>query len=236
MVRIVEPKNKHCLIAISYVVALLIVTFYAATAFAAVTAGTVTYLSGPLFARKADGSMKTLSKNSVVEQGDTLITEKRTYARIKFNDNSEVTLRPESQFKIEAFSYDQAKPKEDKAFFELVKGGLRALTGHVGKRGDPDSYRIKTPPAVIGIRGTIFEVKICAGNCGALADGIYFFVPEGTITVSNTSGSQTVGVGQYAYAKNINLAPVLLPRNPGIDFTLPKNVQTTGSNGGCMVR
>ena len=206
-----ESKHKHCLIAISYAVALLIVTFCAATAFAAITAGTVSYLSGPLFARKADGSMKTLAKNSVVEQGDTLITEKRTYARIKFNDNGEVTLRPESQFKIEAFSYNQDKPKEDKAFFELVKGGLRALSGHVGKRGDPDSYKMKTPPAVIGIRGTIFEVKICAGNCGGLADGIYFFVPEGSIAVSNASGSQTVGVGQYAYAKDINSAPVLLP-------------------------
>ena len=238
-----ESKHKHCLIAISYLVALLIVTFYAATAFAAVAAGTVTYLSGPLFARKADGSMKTLDKNSVVEQGDTLVTEKRTYARIKFNDSSEVTLRPESQFKIEAFSYNQDKPKEDKAFFELVKGGLRALSGHVGKRGDPDSYKMKTPPAVIGIRGTIFEVKICAGNyggladgnCGELADGIYFFVPEGSISVSNSSGSQTVGVGQYAYAKDINSAPVLLPGNPGINFTLPKNVQATGSTGGCMV-
>ena len=231
-----ESKNKHCLIAISYVVALLIVTFYAATAFAAVAAGTVTYLSGPLFAMKADGSMKTLSKNSVVEQGDTLITEKRTYARIKFNDNGEITLRPESRFKIEAFSYDQAKPKEDKALFELVKGGLRALTGHVGKRGDPDSYRIKTPPAVIGIRGTIFDVKICSGNCGVLADGIYLFVLEGNISVSNASGSLTVDVGQYAYAKNLNLMPVLLPKNPGIYFTLPKNVPAAGSNGGCMVR
>ena len=236
MVRIVESKNKHCLIAISYVVALLIVTFYAANAFAAVTAGTVTYLSGPLFARKADGSIKTLSKNSVVEQGDTLITEKRTYARIKFNDNSEVTLRPESQFKIEAFSYNQAKPGEDKALFELVKGGLRALTGHVGKRGDPDSYKMKTPAAVIGIRGTIFEVKVCDGNCGELADGVYFFILEDNITVSNASGSLTVGVGQYAYAKNINSVPVLLPKNPGIDFTLPENVQVIGSNWGCMVR
>jgi hypothetical protein len=236
MVRIVETKNKHCLIVISYVVALLIVIFYVATAFAAVTAGTVTYLSGPLFARKADGSIKTLAKNSVVEQGDTLITEKRTYARIKFNDDSEVTLRPESQFKIEDFSYDQAKPEKDKAVYELVKGGLRALTGHIGKRGDPGSYKMKTPPAVIGIRGTIYEVKICDGNCGKLPDGIYFFVLEGNITVSNASGFQTGGVGQYAYAKNINLAPVLLPNNPGINFILPKNVQATGSNEGCMVR
>ena len=239
-----ESKNKHCLIAINYVIVLLIVTFYAATAFAVVTAGTVTYLSGPLFAKKADGSIKTLAKNSVVEQGDTLITEKRTYARIKFSDDSEVTLRPESQFKIEAFSYNQSKPQEDKTVNELIKGSLRALSGHVGKRGDPDSYKMKTRAAVIGIRGTVYEVKICGGNrdglvdsnCDGLADGIYFFVLEGNITVSNASGSQMVGVGQYAYAKDINSVPVLLPENPGIDFTLPANVQATGLTGGCIVR
>ena len=99
---------------------------------------------------------------------------------------------------------------------------------------------MKAPAATIGIRGTIFEVKICAsnrdgladGNCGNLDDGIYFFVPEGSISVSNSSGSQTLVVGQYAYAKDINSAPVLLPGNPGIDFALPNTVQATGS---CMV-
>jgi len=232
----VEIKNKHCLIAISCLVFLMMAVFSSAAVFASDAVGTVTHLSGPLFARKADGSVRTLSRNSAVEQGDTLITEKRTYARVKFKDQSEVTLRPESQFKVESFSYDQAKPKEDKAVFDLVKGGLRTITGQVGKRGDPDSYKMKTPPAVIGIRGTIFEVKICAGNCGTLPDGIYFFVPEGNITVSNAGGVQTVSAGQYAYAQNINTPPVILPQNPGIDFVLPKDIQKTGASGGCIVR
>jgi hypothetical protein len=231
----VKHKNSHCLIVINCV-ALLVVIFYAAVALAAGPAGTVTHLSGPLLAKKADGSMKSLSRNSVVEQGDTLITEKRTYARIKFNDGSEVTLRPDSQFKVESFSYDQAKPKEDKAFFALVKGSLRTITGQVGKRGVPDSYKMKTPPAVIGIRGTIFEVKICAGNCAGLPDGVYFFVPDGNITVSNAAGTQVVGAGQYAYAQNINSPPVILPKNPGIDFVLPQNIGATGPSGGCIVR
>ena len=230
-----ERKNRHCLIVISCIV-LLAVIFYATQAPASGPIGTVTHLSGPLMAKKADGSMKSLSRNSAVEEGDTLITEKRTFARIKFNDGGEVTLRPESQFKVESFSYDQAKPKEDKALFELVKGGLRTITGQVGKRGATDSYKMKTPPAVIGIRGTIFEVKICAGNCGGLPNGIYFFVPEGNITVTNNGGTQTVGAGQYAYAQNINSPPVILPKNPGIEFVLPKNIQATGPAGGCIVR
>lgn len=233
MVRVVGTKIKHYLIAISCVAAFFTVAFYAVNVSAAAPVGTVTYVSGPLFVKKADASVKTLSKNSVVEQGDVVITEKRTYARIKFSDDSEVTLRPGSEFKIESFSYEQAKPKEDKYSVELIKGGLRAISGHVGKRGDPDSYKMKTRAAVIGIRGTVFELRICAGDCDGLADGLYFFVAEGSIMVSNSTGSLTIGAGQYAYVKDFNAAPVILPGNPGIDLNLPNNFQQAG---GCIAR
>lgn len=228
-----RSKKYYFLHIISYAVALFIVIFCTANAFAASAAGTVSFVSGPLMVKKVDGSIKTLVKDSVVEVGDTLITEKRTYARIKFSDNSEITLRPESQFKIEAFSYNQAKPKEDKAVNELIKGSLRALSGHVGKRGDPDSYKMKTRAAVIGIRGTGYEVKICEGNCGSLPDGIYFYVAEGSIILNNDAGSTVIETGQYVYVKNTNSPPVLLPGNPGIDFRLPENI---GASWNCVVR
>ena len=159
---------------------------------AAGPAGTVTHLSGPLFAKKADGTVKTLGVNSTVEIGDTLITEKKTYARIKFPDNSEVTLRPNSQFKIDQYFFDQAKPKEDKAAFSVIKGGLRAVTGQIGKRFQGDNYKMSTPMAVVGIRGTIFEIRISDLDTGGISKGLYLFVPEGNITVSNSAGTQSV--------------------------------------------
>lgn len=203
---------------------------------AANAVGSITHLSGPLLAKKPDGVAKSLAKDSSVEQGDLLITEKRTYARVKFIDQSEVTLRPDTQFKVESFSYDPYKPKEDKAVMNLVKGGLRAVTGQIGKRDNPDSYSMKTPSATIGIRGTIFEVKICADNCGSLPNGLYFFVPEGNITVTNNTGTQGIGVGQYAYVRDLQTKPVILPANPGINFVLPENIQSKGTSGGCIVR
>jgi len=235
MGRIVERKVRHYLIAIKYLV-LLAVVFYPLTAPAANTAGTVTYLNGPLLDRKADGSIKTLARDSAVEKGDTLITGKRTYARIKFLDSGEMTLRPDSQFKVDSFSYDQAKPKEDKAAFELVKGGLRAITGQVGKRGDSDSYKMKVPSGTIGIRGTTFEVRICEGDCPGLADGVYIFVIEGSITITNNAGFLMVNAGQYAYAKNMDSPPVILPDHPGIEFGLPDDIQEKTSSEGCIVR
>jgi hypothetical protein len=117
--------------------------------------GTVTDISGPLLVRKADGTVKVLTQKSTVDAGDTLVSEKDTYARVKFVDNSEITLRPNTQFKIENFSYDDAKPEKDNAIFSLIKGGLRSITGLLGKRNH-DRFSLNTPTATIGIRGTTF--------------------------------------------------------------------------------
>jgi len=204
---------------------------------AAGPAGTVTHLSGPLFAKKADGTVKTLGVNSTVEIGDTLITEKKTYARIKFPDNSEVTLRPNSQFKIDQYFFDQAKPKEDKAAFSVIKGGLRAVTGQIGKRFQGDNYKMSTPMAVVGIRGTIFEIRISDLDTGGISKGLYLFVPEGNITVSNSAGTQSVNAGQFAYVRDTQTKPVILPANPGMNFTLPDSIQSKPKpQTGCIVR
>lgn len=125
---------------------------------AAQVVGTVLNVSGPLLAQKADGSVKVLSQRSEVEQGDVLITEKGSYARIKFVDNSEVTLQPNSQFKIANFVFDENRPQEDSALFALIKGGLRSITGLLGKR-NKERYSLNTPTATIGIRGTTFVAQ-----------------------------------------------------------------------------
>lgn len=216
----------------SIVTSLLTLLLCAAAAAAGEPVGKVTHLSGPLFAKRADAVTKALSQNSTVEQGDILVSEKRTYARIKFNDNSEMTLRPNTQVKIEKFAYNETSPKDDSAVFDLVKGGLRAVTGQVGKRGDPDSYKMKTPTATIGIRGTIYECRICLDNCGNLPNGLYFYVAEGTIAVTNKVGALNISAGQFAYAKSPDEKPVILPRDPGLKLSIPPSVAPSSSSQG----
>jgi hypothetical protein len=196
---------------------------------------TVTHLSGPLAVRKGDGTGKALSIGSKIDEGDTVVTEKRTYARLKFNDGSEVTLKPNSQFKIDKFSYDQSKPKDDSASLNLIKGGLRTLTGQVGKRGNQDSYQLKTPTATIGIRGTIYDAEYCQGDsCGNIKPGLYLAVIDGIVVITNSEGVQTtlhVKAGQYVYVESPTKAPVVLPGKPGIPFDPPANVGNGGNQG-----
>jgi hypothetical protein len=142
--------------------------FIGTSACAAPVIGNIANLSGHLLSKNIDGTVKILSQKSAVEQGDTLVTEKDTYARIKFIDNSEITLRPDTQFKIENFSYDAEKPSGDNIVFDLVKGGLRAITGLLGKRNH-DRFSLKTPSATIGIRGTIFIAEYVPDEQPAVA-------------------------------------------------------------------
>jgi hypothetical protein len=130
----------------------------ASSAWAAQVVGVVAHSSGPLLDRKADGSVKGLGPKSEVENGDTLVAEKNTYAQIRFVDNSEITLKPGTTFRIENFSYDAGKPETDSAAFDLVKGGLRSITGLLGKR-NKEKFSLKTPSATIGIRGTTFVAE-----------------------------------------------------------------------------
>jgi len=140
----------------------------ASPAWAAQVAGTIVQLSGPLLAKKADGTARILSIRSEVEGGDTLMTEKNTYAMVKFIDNSEITLKPNTTFKVEKFSYEADKPDGDSASFNLVKGGLRSVTGLLGKR-NKEKFSMKTPSATIGIRGTTFTAEWVAPDAEALA-------------------------------------------------------------------
>jgi hypothetical protein len=205
-------------------------------------AATVTHLSGPLVTRKADGSTKAILIGSKIDEGDTVVTEKRTYARLKFNDGSEVTLKPNSQFKVEEYRYDEGKPKDDSASFRLIKGGLRTITGQIGKRGNQESYQMKTPTATIGVRGTIYDVHFCQGDslgdsCGAINPGIYLFVSNGTVVITNAEGIKTtllVKAGQYVYVQNSVTPPVLLPAKPDIPFNPPTSVgsSASGKTGG----
>jgi len=217
-------------IAISLLV-LACALIFAANSFAGEKVGTVTHISGPLFAKKADGTSRVLAVNSIIEEGDTIITEKGTYGRIKFIDNSEMTLRPNTQIRISNFKFNQASSKEDSAVFDLARGGLRAVTGLVGKRGDPDSYKVNAPTGTIGIRGTVYEAMLCDNNCGKLPNGLYLFVIQGNVVLKNNVGTQTFNAGQYAYVKNLQTNPVLLPGKPELNLTLPPSVTSEGGHG-----
>lgn len=134
----------------------------AANAYAEETAGTIRYMSGTLVAQRSDGTVRVLTPKSAVQPGDLLVTGKRSYAQVVMNDGTKMTMRPDSNLKIEAYQFKQSAPKADNAVFRLLKGGFRTVTGLIGKRGNKDAYKLRASGATIGIRGTDFTSRLCA--------------------------------------------------------------------------
>lgn len=206
----------------------------------AAPAGHVTNLSGPLFAADAQGGRRVLSVGSAVEPGETLVTEEKTYAQVRFVDQGVVTLKPGTQFKVESFSFDAEAPDKDGAVFSLLKGALRKVTGLIGKRGNQDAYRMATPTATIGIRGTGFGATLCPGaGCGNLPPGTYVDVFDGMVAVAPPPPPPgapptfipppiTLSAGQFGFAPPGG-APQQLPGDSGAGqgFTPPPSFQSS---------
>ena len=106
--------------------------------------GTVATLSGMLVSRGADGVSRTLAVNSQVREGDTLSTQRNSYARVVFKDEAEVLLQPESVLVVTRYAYDADKPQQDKVELGLAQGGFRNTAGKLAQRSAQASV-INTP-------------------------------------------------------------------------------------------
>jgi len=207
-------------------------------------AGEVTHVSGALLLRKADGSSKILAPKSTVEAGDLLATATDTYARVKFTDGGEVTLRPNTQLRIDSFTFEQNASGKDSAIFSLLKGGLRTITGLVGKRRQ-NSYEMRTTVATIGIRGTHYGAQICQDDCQNVRNsegqvplnGLHVDVADGLISVTNQGGEVLFSSGQFGYVQTITTPATKVAPDQGVTKNMPGfSGPPAGNNSECAVQ
>ncbi len=197
----------------------------------ALAQATVQFLSGTLHVQRPDGTVKLLAEKSELAAGDVVTTERDSYAQVKFTDGGQVTLRPQTQARIDAYSFSEAQPEKDGFAISLLKGGLRAVTGLIGKRGDRDAYRLRTATATVGIRGTDFvAIVIPAGGQAGLEPGTYITVSQGAIGLIAGGMEQLVGAGQTGLAASLTLPPRLIPPPPNLP-QVPSMTQGSGSVG-----
>lgn len=118
-------------------------------------AGLVQFAAGEVQLRRgADTSAAT--QGALVESGDVIVTGAAGRAQIRFSDGGLVALYPNSQFTITRYA-DTGNPAQESFAVSLLQGGLRAVTGLIGKR-NAQNYKVTTPTAVVGIRGSAFLV------------------------------------------------------------------------------
>lgn len=159
-------------------------------AWAAEHAASVLFSHGKVTASN-NQQQRLLHKDDKVYSGDKLSTAQNSRAQLRFTDGALVSLMPNSQFTVK----DYLQPENDGGAIsmELVKGGLRSITGSIGKQNQAN-YELKTPVATLGIRGTEY-VAVLDG------DSLRVKVDEGAIALYNDQGQLNVIAGQSAVVK-----------------------------------
>ena len=101
---------------------------------------------------------RSLTQGDPVYVEDQVITGDKSFAMLQFIDGAMVTVRPNSKIIIEQYVFNGGE--EDVALLNLVEGGLRIITGAMAK-SRPESYKVQTPVALMGVRGTEFAIMLC---------------------------------------------------------------------------
>jgi hypothetical protein len=170
-------------------------------------AGKVVFAIGDVAAIRGSARVA-LAAGASLNVGDTIVTGAQSHAQLRFSDDALVALKPDSEFRIERYTFNGRQDGTDAVVFRLVKGGLRTLTGQIGKVSR-DQYQLLTTQATIGIRGTHYQLQLCApGQCmigaQAASSGVYGGVYDGRIVVENALGSIVGGAGEYFYVPDGN--------------------------------
>ncbi|MBI1888063.1 MAG: FecR domain-containing protein [Nitrosomonadales bacterium] len=157
-----------------------------------------------------NGAVVKLTRGAEVQTGDTLRVGEASNMQVRFTDEGITALRSNSEFRIDDYRFEE-KTNIGKSFFSLVKGGMRAITGLIG-RYNRDNYAVKAATATIGIRGTHFVLAQCAGDCfnkdGSQAeDGLFGGVTDGRIAVTNQAGEKEFGKNEFFHVPSANALP-----------------------------
>ena len=192
---------------------LLFVMLSMSSSLLAATAAKVEFVWGTAYALSISGEKRELTKGSDIHVGDTVVSEDARL-QLRFRDGGFVSLAPHSEFRVNAFSYSGKPDGSERVAMELMKGGLRTISGLIGK-AIQSAYEMKTAVATIGIRGTEYTVVYGESVSGT--------VSAGAIAVCNAGGCLDVAHGQSYFVKDENTKPVfisqpalLLPRQPVI--------------------
>jgi hypothetical protein len=184
-------------------------------------AARVDFAVGNVQAVGANGQSRNLAKGAQLEQGETIATNNGR-AQLRFTDGAYVSLQPESEFRIDQYRFDGKQDGNEKGFFSLVKGGLRTITGLVG-RNNKNNYQINTSVATIGIRGTEYTIQYGQSITGS--------VGEGEIEVCNGAGCLNVTNGESYYVQNQEIKPVLTNKRTDLPPPSPQNPPSTFAEG-----
>jgi hypothetical protein len=93
-----------------------------------------------------------------IQQADTLVTGADGAVGVTFTDNSLLSTGPNSVLVVDRYNFDSTT-HAGRFDASLKKGTLAVVSGKMVKQS-PDAMKVRTPAAIMGVRGTEFIVQV----------------------------------------------------------------------------
>jgi hypothetical protein len=196
----------------------------AAAALAAEEIGQVVALQGRAAAQASGASPRLLKVDDPLFEGETLRVLPGGELRVRFDDGALLTLAESSALNVSGYNGALGQERFEA---ELLEGGFRTATGSIAKQA-ASAYRVSTPFAVLGVRGTDFAL----GFAGSSASSpVVAGIQEGLIVLENPAGSLVLGANQpfqlaqvsalTAAPQGLTVMPIGLDRFLGLELGPP---------------
>jgi hypothetical protein len=129
--------------------------FAASAAYANI--GRVKLVSGPAIIERGRAVIPA-TPGLILLKGDTIVTGKGGRMGVTFNDNTRFAIGPIARVNIAEYVFDDTTYK-GKMLTKVDRGSLGIVSGRIAK-SNRDAMRVKTPTALLGVRGTRFLVDV----------------------------------------------------------------------------
>jgi hypothetical protein len=167
-------------------------------------AGSRVYVvSGKVFAAHGKNPAHRVINSEPISPDTRISTGDKSSALLKFEDGEVVTMQANSVLQVRNYRYDAAKIANSSIVLSMFKGGMRFITGLIGQQRK-QAFRLSTPNATIGIRGTDFMVAMVKKQ-------MYSQVLKGSVDMTNAGGTTVLGAGQSAVVPSANALATLIP-------------------------
>ena len=126
----------------------------AAVAVSAVV-GEASLVIGVAHVASTGGVVRPVARGTLVREGDRIETDVGGHVHLRFVDGARLSVRPSSRLHIENYTHSEQQPELNAIKFRLDVGVVRSITGAWGEAAR-DRFRLNTPVAAIGVKGTDF--------------------------------------------------------------------------------
>jgi hypothetical protein len=119
--------------------------------------GRLKIVSGPVFVVRG-GSPVAAQAGQQIYEADSLRTGADGHVGLTLKDDTRVSLGPGSEVRVDRFLYAPADGRLG-LVLNVVRGVMAYVSGRIAKLA-PDSIRLETPAAVMGVRGTTLALRV----------------------------------------------------------------------------